>query len=65
MRHRIKSSGHVTDWDLAINEHLYDVNTRNGWGLSRQPSKADKWVPWALAGMTLGVAVMGWIRGWM
>jgi len=64
MRHKIKSTGHVTDWDLAISEHLYEVNSRSGWGLSRQPSAWDKWVPWAMAGMTLAVAVMGWLRGW-
>ena len=65
MNHKIESSGSVSNWDLAINEHLIEVNSRGGWGLSSQPSAWDKWVPWALAGMTLGVAVMGWLRGWL
>ena len=62
---QILSHGAVHDWDMAISEHLYSVNTRNGWGLSRQPSAWDRWVPWAMAVMTLGVAVMGWLRGWL
>jgi hypothetical protein len=65
MYNDIKSTGYVRNWDQAISEHLYDVNSRGGWGLSRQPPKADQWIPWAMAGMTLAVAVMGWLRGWM
>ena len=65
MNHKIESSGAVSNWDLAIGEHLIDVNTRGGWGLSRQPSAWDKWTPWAMVGMTLGVAVMGWLKGWL
>jgi hypothetical protein len=65
MRHKIKSSGHVHDWNMAINEHLIEVNSRGGWGLSSPPSAWDRWFPWALAVMTLAVVIMGWIRGWM
>lgn len=66
MRHKIESSGAVSNWDMAISEHLIEVNTRGGWGLSSdEPSWADRWVPWVLVLMTLGVFVMGWIRGWL
>lgn len=52
--------------NTVIDLHLYDVNSRNGWNLAPdEPSAWDKWVPWAMAGMTLAVVAVGWIRGWL
>ena len=52
--------------NTVIDLHLYDVNTRNGWNLDEsEPSAWDRWIPWAMAVMTLGVAVMGWLKGWL
>lgn len=44
----------------AIEIHLWDINTRNGWNLddSRPAGWCDRWAPWILGAVTMIVIIV-------